>query len=416
MTLSVVVTKSILNGQGKRDLMLTAKSDRVSGITDLLALQSGAAIKFGNEVDLSATMGGVLDAARPDMLGSLVVYSAGVVLHETEGADLQTPENLTLIQRAIDTGAQVMSEDRLAVAAPAFFGEEGAVAGAILTRWTQEHAIAKLKASEYSSIIVSAVVFLIALIGNAVFLRYGMSKPLDHIGRAMGEVSRKNFDTVVPYTGRGDEIGAIAKQLEEFRGRLAEAESQQREAAFKSAAFEGSSAPMMMVDEAFEIKFLNPECKALLDDLMPDLGAIWPDAKNGSWVGLDLATLPVMADVKLRKADDSGHEKSLRVGARDLSIQINPAHDNHGRRIGAVIELNDSTIEQRNAAILTGIDSSQMRIDFDPSGQCLSMNDVAAKRLSAGAKTAIGQPLAHLLHSEQPDAADVKEIASLAMS
>ena len=87
MTLSVVVTKSILNGQGKRELMLSAKSERISNVTDLLASQSGGAIKFGNEVAVSSMMKDVLASAEPDMLGSLVVNLAGAVLHETEGSN-----------------------------------------------------------------------------------------------------------------------------------------------------------------------------------------------------------------------------------------------------------------------------------------------------------------------------------------
>jgi methyl-accepting chemotaxis protein len=414
--LCVVATKSMLSGQGSRGLVLSAQSDRVSGIAELLALQSGGAIKIGNQLAVSKSIEGVLDAAQPDMLGALVVNSAGVILHETKGENLQTPENLALVQRAIDTGVQATSEDRLTVAAPAFFGEAGAVAGVVLTHWTQDHTIAKLEASEFLSIAFGALVFLIALIGNVIFFRYGMSKPLDQVGWAMCEMASLKFDIVVPQTGRGGKIGAIAKQLEDLRGRLAEAESQHRETAFKSAAFEGSSMPMMMVDEAFEIKFVNPECTTLLDDLMPDLGVIWPDAEIGNWVGLDFTTLPVMADANLRKDDNVGQEKPLRVGARDLSIQIHPAYDNRGGRIGAVIELNDRTFEQRNAAILRGIDCAQMRVDFDASGHCLFMNEVATKLLSEGGCNIVGQPFAKLLLSEQSDGSSVHEIMASTMS
>ncbi|MEP1200710.1 hypothetical protein [Tateyamaria sp.] len=95
--LCVVATKSMLSGQGSRDLVLSAQSDRVSSITELLALQSGGALKSGNQLAVSKSIEGVLDAAQPDMLGALVVNSAGVILHETKGENLQTPENLALV-------------------------------------------------------------------------------------------------------------------------------------------------------------------------------------------------------------------------------------------------------------------------------------------------------------------------------
>lgn len=56
--LCVVATKSMLSGQGSRGLVLSAQSDRVSGITELLALQSGGAIKSGNQLAVSKSMKG----------------------------------------------------------------------------------------------------------------------------------------------------------------------------------------------------------------------------------------------------------------------------------------------------------------------------------------------------------------------
>ncbi len=56
--LCVVATKSMLSGQGSRGLVLSAQSDRVSGIAELLALQSGGAIKSGNQLAVSKSMKG----------------------------------------------------------------------------------------------------------------------------------------------------------------------------------------------------------------------------------------------------------------------------------------------------------------------------------------------------------------------
>lgn len=416
MTLAVVVTKTLLDSQGKRELMLLAKADRIVNVTDLLALQSGGAIKFGNEAAVAATMTGVLDTAQPDMTGALVVTAGGVVVYATDGANIETPENMVLVQRALDTGEMVSSEDRMTVASLAPFGNDNAIVGVVLTSWTQEHTLAALRRNELQSLAASGVVFLLALVGNIFFLRSMIARPLDSVGQAMAKVADKKFDLSIPYTGRGDEIGAIAGSLEEFRGRLASAESLQREAAFKGAAFEGSSAPMMMVDQDRCIKFLNPKCGELLESLMPELGEIWPKAKDGAWVGLNFGDLLDLTDTQTDSAEGVGQAQSLRVGDRDISIQIGPAHDEQNRPIGAVIELSDRTIEQRNAAVLHGIDGSQMRVDFDVQGLCLSMNSVAAKRLSGQSGDLIGTSLHDLLHAEQPEQSAVSEIVTSVMS
>ncbi|WP_299724612.1 methyl-accepting chemotaxis protein [uncultured Tateyamaria sp.] len=419
MTLSVVITKSALNGSAKRDLISEAKTERATDVTALLAMQSGGAIKFGNEVAVSTTATGVVEAAQPDMLGALVMNTNGIILHESEGVDLQTPEALAMIQRAIESGTKVISDDGLMIAAPALFGNDNAVAGAVLTHWTSEHSISALREAEADSLLASAVVFLIAMLGNCFFLWFTMSRPLDQVGQAIDEVANKNYDLDIPHTGRGDEIGGIANRIEELRSRLKKVQGLQRDAAFKSAAFEGSSVPMMMVDDALRIKFVNPECVALLDSLMPDLAKDWPEAKPGGWIGLDLGALPAIAATAVQDdaADsDAGHEISLRVGERDIAVQINPAFDHKSRRIGAVIEWNDCTVELRNAAVLGGIDTSQMRLDFDSTGMCLSMNDVARERLSIGSGDELGQSLAQMMRTEQMDGVRGHEVASSAMS
>ena len=369
MTLSVVVTKIWFDRVEKRDLVTSSIADRAVDMTNLLAMQMGGTIKFGNSTAVSETTGGVAASAQPDLIGALVLNASGTVIYETDGAALQTPEILSFVQVAIDTAQQVRSENGLMVATPSLFGDDGVVSGVVLTHWTQEHALERLASKQMRALVIGAIVFLIALSGISLYLWHAMSRPLEQIGRAMGEVSRKNFAVTVPYTGRGDEIGAIVTRLEEFRNRLNSAQALQREAAFKSAAFEGSSAGMMMVDEAFKIRFVNPVCAALLDDLMPDLATAWPDAKVGAWVGLDLSTLPAIAEAGVKSAqivDGIGSTLvSLRIGERDMAVAVNPAFDDQMQSIGAVLEWSDCTVPQRNAAILEGIDGSQMRMDFD---------------------------------------------------
>ena len=92
-----------------------------------------------------------------------------------------------------------------------------------------------------------------------------------NIETAMTDVADGMYETVIPYTTRKDEIGKIARRLDTFRMKLSVAARAQRESAFKSAAFEGSSAPMMMVDEDLRIIFLNPRCQLLLQHLGDNL-------------------------------------------------------------------------------------------------------------------------------------------------
>jgi methyl-accepting chemotaxis protein len=420
MTLSVVVTKIWFDHIDKRELISATTADRATDVTNLLAMQMGGAIKFGNSVAVADITAGVTASAQPDLIGALVMNATGTVIYETSGAGMQTPETLSLAQVVIDTAQRARSENGLMVATPALFGDGGEVSGVVLTHWTQEHALAKLVSKQSRAIMIGGLVFLFALSGISLYLWHAMSRPLEQIGQVMGDISRKKFDVTVPYTARGDEIGAIAKRLEEFRNRLSSAQTLQREAAFKSTAFEGSSASMMMVDETCKVRFVNPVCAALLDDLMPDLMQVWPDAKAGAWVGLDLSRLPAIQQAVLqsaeRKDSSTSSAVSLRIGDRDMLVQVNPAYDHKSRNIGAVVEWNDCTVQQRNAAILVGIDGSQVRMDFDARGICLSMNGVAQARLLDDDGCLIGQTLADILQATQTGGARSRDLAATILS
>ncbi|MEX0309899.1 MAG: methyl-accepting chemotaxis protein, partial [Tateyamaria sp.] len=135
-------------------------------------------------------------------------------------------------------------------------------------------------------------------------------------------------------------------------------------------------------DEQDRVVFANPSCVSLLNDLQPELGTLWPDARTDAWIGAPLRTVAGLEPVLSVEADPQASESVvLRVGDRHISVQVNAAHDATGARIGAVIEWSDQTEAYRNAAMLKGLDSTQMRIEFDANGRCFEVNDVAAQRL-----------------------------------
>lgn len=407
MTLAVMVTKTWTSANQKQALTLEAIADRAHDVTHLLAMQMGGAIKFENRDGISQIATSVLQSARPHAVGAVVMNTAGDTIYMTDGSDFMTSDVSALVQGALQSGTDQVSGDGLTVASPALLGKDQSVVGVVLTQWTSEHMLADLSAKEAVALWVSLGVFAVALIGIVFFLWRMVSRPLDQVGSAMDRVAAKDFDFNVPHIGRGDEIGAIAKRLEQFRDRLKTAQAAQRESAFKGAAFEGSSAAMMMVDADLRVQFVNPACAKLLDGLVEDLAAKWPGAAAGAWVGLDLGGVAEVAQILSvggsPESSIASCNTSFRVGNRDISVQINPAHDDKSRPIGAVIEWSDHTEEQRNAAVLEGIDTTQMRLDFDSKGVCLAMNAIASKALQDSGGALVGTSLKGLLATQQMD-------------
>lgn len=223
----------------------------------------------------------------------------------------------------------------------------------------------------------------------------------------MGRVSRRDYDSEVPFTGRSDEVGTMARRLDAFRAQLADAQVAQFESAFKEAAFEGSSAPMMTVDEAFNVKFLNPSALALLNDVSHALVQRWVGVTAGEWIGADLGQMQdvaaIVSDVRARGKDALPATVEVQLGERHLLITVNAAIDRQGEMIGAVAEWTDRTESQHNAAVLRAIDANQLRMEFTPDGRCVSANSVACEVLGLSASALDGVQLNDLFPPAEQD-------------
>ena len=397
--------------------MREAVSLRAVDVTDLLALQMGGSIKFGNERAITEIVTGTVGTAGADLLGAYVVSETGTVLYSSEETGEMGGTMAALIARAFETGQRAFSDDGVIVASPALFGEEGAAVGVVVTSWTDARKIAQLHADEIGQIMAGLLILFTALILMSVFLWFAMSRPLNALGQAMRRVSDNDFDTEIPYVTRTDEVGQMAARLEDFRTSLARAKSAERENAFKSAAYEGSSAALMMVDENLTVQYVNPACEQLLKDVWQDLAGQWRGAELARLQGASLASLENVA----RKIGTGTSVEELpdpcnvtaRLGARHIRIKINKARDPEGGIIGAVVEWSDRTISQRNAALLDGIDVTQLRVEFDTSGQVTGLNTLAASKLGLDRDNLEDVRLETLFLAQQSGAVGVSEIATM---
>ncbi|WP_212733841.1 methyl-accepting chemotaxis protein [Sulfitobacter sabulilitoris] len=385
--LVVVATIEALETNAKSQMTHDALGKRASEVSELLAMQLGGAIKFSNVAALTEVVDGVIDAAAPDAAGALVFNSAGEVLYSTAQDAFDTAASEDLARQALASGAGAVSSDGLTVAMPAFFGADKALAGVVVSSWSPDFQMAQLRANRMNTLLMGFGVMMAALVIAATFLRRYMSNPLLRLEAVMSEVSQENYGVEVPYVGRKDEIGRIAKRLSMFRDALSTAKDAARESAFKSAAFGGSTAPMMMVDERFSVIFVNPACEELLDSLMPDLSQQWQGVSPQRLVGASLDAIgglnAALARVKSEGEAALPLTVNLPVGDARLRIKMNAALDETGQMMGAVIEWSDRTEAQRNAALLDTIDANQLRVEFDTNGQLCDANDNVIKLIGA---------------------------------
>jgi methyl-accepting chemotaxis protein len=383
--LLVVAVIEYRNVNVVRDKTETVLSQRAQEITELLSMQMGGSIKFANTEAISETVGKVIETAGEDALGGIVFDRNGTILFETEPPlprDVRA-EGITLAVQSLDDQGNTLSANGMMSAIPSRFGAANEIVGTVATFWTPEHSIADLAHEQFVTLAIGLGVFLVALLSSGVFLYRRVSRPLTLLNQSMARVANEDYLAKVPYTKRRDEIGKIAVRLDEFRHALSAVKDQQAENVFKSAAFEGSSAATMMVDDTFKVIFANPACVELMKNLKPDIEKVWLGVSGDSIIGENLAKLDRLKDILTKASDQDPQEPSskenksmvFRIGQRFLQITVNPALNADGILFGYVIQWADRTKSERDALLIAAMNNNQASIEFDRDGQICEAND-----------------------------------------
>ena len=255
--------------------------------------------------------------------------------------------------------------------------------GFLGTRWAlvvqQEMAElnAPVAALARSFAIEGTLVFAGALL-LAVLTGRSLSGPLLALGTAMQSVSERRYDTAVPATGRGDEIGKMARALEDFRSALQGAEGVAREAAFKGAGFQVAGAPMLLTDTRLEIVYANAAMSRLLGDRTEEFRKVAPAFDGTTLVGREVDIFPfpngAMRD-RVARGEALPIREKIRIGDSYLGLLFDAVHDADGTHIGYVLEWRDQTFQMEAAVVLKALDTTQCRVEMTLDGAIKSANE-----------------------------------------
>jgi len=211
----------------------------------------------------------------------------------------------------------------------------------------------------------------------SIFLARSVGKPLVGVGQAMRKIANEEFDTVVPATSRGDEIGNIANVLEGFRDTLSDAKSKMADTLFKGTAFEGSSAGLMVVDQDFIIRLVNKSAERIFSGLESQFKQVSADFTVDSIIGSDLDMFQILPGGVASVLGDRSNlpfHTEITAGGAKIALDINSVLDADGMQIGCVVEWKDVTSTYMNDAILKAIEENQSRAEFSPDGILLVAN------------------------------------------
>jgi methyl-accepting chemotaxis protein len=250
-------------------------------------------------------------------------------------------------------------------------------------------------AALWRAYILKGTILVAASLVLTLILSRGISRPLKAVSIAMDQVAQRRFDTAVPATDRGDEIGTIAVTLEEFRNSLAEAEAVAREAAFKSAGFEVSGAPMLMTDADLRIVYFNAALTRMIADRSDDFRKVVSNFDGGTLIGRELDIFPFPTGpmrARLSAGAKLPIKEKLRIGDAFIGLLVDAVQDKEGRHIGYVVEWRDQTYQMRSQVVLDAIDSSQCRAEIRLDGRLKSANKVFCDMLRSSEGSLVDAP------------------------
>ena len=386
----VAGTLTFMNWISTEQFVRDVVGDRARSEVVALANQAGSPIRFERFGQIESALESLELATDGALLGTLVVNAQGELLVDRVSRPELRRMLLELATAALQDGTRraepIASEDGLSVASPVLFGDENERIGAVSMVWTAETSLRGIRAEELRALIASSVVFALAVIGAMVLLWVLVTAPLDQLRTVIHAFSHKKFDVEVPLRGRGDELGAIGGALEGLRAILARGQAVELESTYKSAAFMGSSAPMMLVDRDMVITYLNPAMAALLRqhrealrqqrlDIDPDRlvgGSI--DQFAGAGAGSQLRQ-------QMLAAGDSTVRAILSIGDIRISRAVSVIRDADGTGVGYVMEWSDVTESVLNAALVEAINSNQLMAEFAIDGRLLTANEPFVKLL-----------------------------------
>lgn len=260
-----------------------------------------------------------------------------------------------------------------------------------------------------ASLVTAGLVSMVVLGGVVSLIASSLSRPLIANSSVMREIAEGNYDVSVLDTWRRDEIGTIARALETFRDGLAKSAEIARDAAFKSAAFEGSSAALMIMDRDFRITYANASLEGLFRHHIQEFRKVTPDFDAAGVVGRNMDACHKASDgiaERLAASAHLPHRAEIRIGDARFALEINEVvMEDHGR-IGFVVEWRDVTVERMNRAVLSAFDRNLATAEFESDGNLINANEKMRTLLDLPGIDIPACHLADLLHLDDDGSGD----------
>jgi methyl-accepting chemotaxis protein len=199
------------------DNMVEVSDNAVTDVTELMAVQMGAAIRFNQAAAIEAAYNGQAETENSMIAGLLAVNADGETVAAL-GEDLESRFGLDVAR--FQRSEEVTTADQgshLIVAVPIHFGNDSARVGTLILGWSRALINAKTASSAWTIAAVAGVIVVLLIGLLTVLLRQIVGNPLRRLEGAMSRLAGGDIEVGVPNTDRGDEIGDMAQAVQVFK-------------------------------------------------------------------------------------------------------------------------------------------------------------------------------------------------------
>ena len=245
---------------------------------------------------------------------------------------------------------------------------------------------------------------LAALVGAAQWRR---ARRLHEVERAVTAAG----DAEIPHIGAQDEAGRMARALAGLRSGLAQGETSQQEATFKSAAFANSTAAMMMVDRDLTITYLNPASQRLLIENAGEFRKTWPEFDPSRMVGSSIDRFhknPAHQRAILNDPSRLPWRSDITVGDMKFSLNVAAVRDARGEHVGSLLEWADVGEARMNKGVLDAIRCHQAVAEYTLDGLFIHANENFCSIFGHAGMTVAGR--SHMEFVDRADTAQYNEL------
>jgi methyl-accepting chemotaxis protein len=409
---------TFMSTRSETDLISRLVRERAEAETTALSDEASGGLRFGRGDKVNELFAALVHHSDNAVQATTAIGGDGKPVPDETGAVSTDTVLLEYATKAFATNEVVISEDGFIVAAPSHFGESAELVGAIATRWSTDSLMNMLHRERIKALSVAALVFVFAVIANMFFLSRTITGPLGRIQSVIKAFGNHNYAPDVQMPSGPDELGSIAASLSDLRETLVQAQAAELENTYKSAAFTGSSAAMLLVDLNMVVTHFNAKMVDLFRTHAAALRDRVPDFEPENLVGLSVARFHTpsqqgRASSELQADTGRAFTTVIRLGEARVSLSASAIKDAQGKVVGYVMEWADVTASWLNAAVIHAIEASQIKAEFTLDGMLLSANAPFFTVLGQSADTLKRKPLAELLVNggpEVPGAADVSSI------